>query len=97
MYEEHDVVALTTHIAAARIYAKGRGKLPRAVSGSPNGLSPGHIGAIVDIDPEHAGYTLEIVDAKGDTIGLAEVSPSEIRPATEADLLARRQAIPERA
>ncbi len=95
MYEEHDVVAITTHIAATRIYAKGRGKLPSAINGSPAGLSPGHIGAIVDIYPGHSGYTLEIVDAKGDTIGLAEVSPSEVRPATEADLLARRQATPE--
>ena len=95
MYEEHDVIATASYIAAARIYARGRGKLPTAVNGSSDALSPGYIGAIVDIYPGHAGYTIEIVDAEGETIGLAEVSPAEIRPATEADLRARRAAIPE--
>ena len=95
MHEEHDVIALTTHISAARVYGRASGRFPLALNGYGRGLPPGYTGTIIDIYPGNAGYTLEFVDAKGSTIGIAEVSPAEIRPATEADLRARRAAIPE--
>lgn len=95
MYEEHDVIALTTHVSAARVYGRASGRFPLARNGYCRGLPPGYIGTIIDIYPGHTGYTLEFVDAKGSTIGLAEVSPSEVRPATESDLRARRQATSE--
>lgn len=95
MYEEHDVIALTDHVSAERVWAEGGGRFPLARNGYGRGLPPGYTGTIINIYPEHAGYTLEFVDAEGWTIGIADVSPSEIRPATEADLRARRQAIPE--
>ena len=95
MYEEHDVIALTTHVSAARVYGRASGRFPLARNGHGRGLPPGYTGTIINIYPEHAGYTLEFVDAGGWTIGIADVSPSEIRPATEADLRARRQATPE--
>ena len=95
MYEEHDVIALTAHIPAERVWADGGGKFPIARNGYGRGLPPGYVGAIVSVYHEDAGFTLEFIDAEGYTIGLAEVSPEEIRPATEADLRARRMATPE--
>ena len=95
MYEEHDVIALTAHIPAERVWADGGGRFPITRNGYGRGLPQGYTGTIINIYPDHAGYTLEFVDAEGYTIGLAEVTPAEIRPATKADLRARRMTTPE--
>ncbi len=70
MLREHDQVVLTA-----------------SVSGDGNEvLQPGDAGTIIHIHPEGQALVVEFLSLDGETVAIATVLPSQIRPATGADL-----------
>jgi hypothetical protein len=50
------------------------------------GLVRGDIGAIVMVHEEGAGYEVEFVTLAGDTVAVVTLLPSQVRPATPAEI-----------
>jgi hypothetical protein len=82
MYREHDGVILLRDIDESRIAPRGPGKMS-SVDGHAV-ASKGTHGAIVNL-PNQNELMVELFDAEGKTIGLADVEAAEVRPATKAD------------
>jgi hypothetical protein len=76
-YYEHQGVHLTVDLPAHRVFASGMGKM--GVVGGKPGVPKGTFAFIVSL-PNQEQFLLEIMDGKGNTIGLADVEASEVRP-----------------
>ena len=70
MFEEHDQVMLTADVTG---------------DGGEE-LKPGYVGVIVHVHPGGEPLVAEFTTLDGDTIALATVLPSQVRPITGADV-----------
>ena len=70
MFEEHDQVVLTS----------------AAVGDDGQKLRPGDVGVVVHVHPGGEAFVAEFTALDGDTVSVATVLPSEVRPVTGADL-----------
>ena len=86
MYEEHTAIALTIDIPLERISDVPPGS-PLLDGDNPHeGLIAGDIGIIVHIYPGGDAFIVEFLEEDGYTAALADVSASQVRPATSEDL-----------
>ena len=61
----------------------------------PNdGLEAGDVGTVVHIHREGAGYEVEFITLTGQTVAVATVLPSQLRPISQRDLTHVRQLAP---
>ena len=85
MFKEHDMIALTEHIPLASLFDADADAL--SDSGNPHaGLVPGDIGTIVHIYPRGVAFIVEFLTSDGDMVAIADVTPSQARRATKADV-----------
>ena len=54
------------------------------------GLEPGDVGTVVHVYKGGKGYEVEFFSLTGDTIAVATVSASQVRPVADADVLHAR-------
>ena len=76
-FYEHQGVFLTVDLEGDRVFAHGTGRMG-SVNGQP-GAPSGTFAFIVDL-PTQDDFLLELLDADGNTIGLADVKADEVRP-----------------
>jgi len=55
------------------------------------GLQTGDVGTVVHIHPDAAAYEVEFVTLTGQTVAVATVLPSQLRPVSQRDLTHVRQ------
>ena len=49
-------------------------------------LMSGDVGTIVHIHPQGAAFVIEFLALSGDTVAIATVSPSQVRPVSNRDI-----------
>ena len=54
-------------------------------------LKAGDVGTIVHVHPEGAAFVVEFLALSGDTVAVATVSPSQVRPVDSRDMAHARQ------
>ncbi len=53
---------------------------------TPERLKRGDVGAIVHVHPQGAAFIVEFLALSGDTVAIATVSPSQVRPVSNRDI-----------
>ena len=54
-------------------------------------LKAGDVGTIVHVHPQGAAFVVEFLALSGDTVAVATVSPSQVRPVSNQDMNHARQ------
>ncbi|MDE2888304.1 MAG: DUF4926 domain-containing protein [Gemmatimonadota bacterium] len=89
MFKELDVIALTTEVPLNHIWDVPSSS-PLIEKRNPGeGLKVGDIGTIVYVQGNGEALEVEFLGPEGNTIGVATISPSQARLATEEDLTNR--------
>lgn len=86
MYEEHTASVLTVPIPIERISDVPPGSPLLDTDNPHEGLIAGDVGTIVHIYPGGEAFIVEFLEEDGYTAALADVSSSQVRPATSEDL-----------
>lgn len=89
MFKELDVIALTTEVPLNHIWDVPSNS-PLIEKRNPGeGLKVGDIGTIVYVQGNGEALEVEFLGQEGNTIGVATISPSQARLATEEELTKR--------
>ena len=86
MFSEHQVVALTCSISLGNLFSVPCDSLLHKGNDTWKGLLPGDVGTIIHIYPREEAFVVEFQEPDGYTVAIADVLPSQIRPATQEDL-----------
>ena len=87
MFKEYTTIALTEQIPLDCIYDVPEGSPLLAADNPGDGLRPGDVGLIIDIQPGGESFWVEFLESSGYTVALlSDVRPWQVRPATEEDL-----------
>ena len=70
MFKEHEQIVLTAEV----------------LGDEGEALKPGDVGTLIHIHPDEEAAVVEFLSLDGDTVALATVLPSQMRPVTGADL-----------
>ena len=95
MFKELDVIALTTEVPFNNIWDVPSSSPLIEKRNSAEGLKVGDIGTIVYVQGNGEALEVEFLGPEGNTIGVATISPSQARLATEEELTKR--SLPEEA
>lgn len=90
MFPEYASIALTEPVPLQRLYDVPPDSPLRAAANSGDGLRPGDIGIVIDINPDGTSFLAEFLEPGGYTVALADLGPSQARLATDADRLKYR-------
>ena len=85
-FKEHQSVVLLRDLAASEVCERGIGKMA-VRKGTPVVLKGTH-GFIVDL-PTRNDMLVELMDEAGETIGLADLHATDLRPSVPSDFLSR--------
>ena len=86
MYKEHTAIVLTVPIPLERICDVPPGSPLLDADSAHEGLIAGDVGIIVHIYPGGDAFIVEFLEEDGYTAAIADVSASQVRPATSEDL-----------
>ncbi len=86
MFNEHQVVALTCSISLENLFSVPCDSLLHKGDNPQKGLLPGDVGTIIHIYPREEAFVVEFQEPDGYTVAIADVLPSQMRPATQEDL-----------
>ena len=86
MFKELDVIALTTEVPLNHIWDVPSSSPLIEKRNPAEGLKVGDIGTIVYVQGNGEALEVEFLGPEGNTIGVATISPSQARLATEEDL-----------
>ena len=89
MFKELDVIALTTEVPLNHIWDVPSNSPLIEKRNPAEGLKVGDIGTIVYVQGNGEALEVEFLGPEGNTIGVATISPSQARMATEEDLTGR--------
>ncbi|MDE2799252.1 MAG: DUF4926 domain-containing protein [Gemmatimonadota bacterium] len=78
MFKEHEQIVLTADI----------------FGDEGEELKSGDVGTIIHIHPNGEAFVVEFMSLNGDTVAIATVLPSQVRPVTNADLTHARTVLP---
>ena len=85
MIAEHDVIALTAEISLESIFDVPP-KSP-LLSANGGGLMPGDVGTVVHVQGGGVAFVVEFMESNSwHTVALADVTASDVRPATKRDI-----------
>ena len=86
MIAELDKVALTTALPLESIFDVPP-KSPLLSANGGGGLMPGDVGTVVHVQGGGAAFVVEFMESNSwRTVALADVTASQLRPATERDI-----------
>ena len=86
MIAEHDVIALTAEISPDAVFGVPP-KSPLSSANGGGGLMPGDVGTVVHVQGGGAAFVVEFMESNSwHTVALADVTASDVRPATERDI-----------
>ena len=86
MIAEHDVIALTAEISPDAVFGVPP-KSPLLSENGGGGLMPGDVGTVVHVQGGGAAFVVEFMESNSwHTVALADVTASDVRPATERDI-----------
>ena len=86
MFKELDVIALTTEVPLNHIWDVPSSSPLIEKRNPAEGLKVGDIGTIVYVQGNGEALEVEFLGPEGNTLGVATISPSQARVATEEDL-----------
>jgi hypothetical protein len=86
MFSEHQVIALTCSIPLENLFAVPCDSLLHKANNPQKGLLPGDVGTIIHIYPREEAFVVDFQEPDGYTVAIADVLPSQMRPATQEDL-----------
>ncbi len=89
MFKELDVIALTAEVPPNHIWDVPSSSPLIEKRNPAEGLKVGDIGTIVYVQGNGEALEVEFLGPEGKTIGVATISPSQARLATEEDLTKR--------
>ena len=85
MFQEYASIALTEPVPLQRLYDVPPDSPLLAAANPGDGLRPGDIGIVIDINPDGTSFLAEFLEPGGYTVALADLRPAQARPATDAD------------
>ena len=85
MFQEYASIALTEPVPLQRLYDVPPDSPLLAAANPGDGLRPGDIGIIIDINPDGNSFLAEFLEPGGYTVALVDLRPAQARPATDAD------------
>lgn len=85
MFKEYTSIALTESVPLERLYDIPPDSPLLAEDNSGDGLRPGDVGIVVDINPDGDSFLAEFLEPSGYTVALVDLKVSQARPATEED------------
>ena len=86
MFSEHQVVTLTRTIPFEKLFSVPCNSLLHKVNDPQERLLPGDVGTIIHIYPREEAFVVDFQEPDGYTVAIADVLPSQMRPATQEDL-----------
>lgn len=89
MFKEPDVIALTTEVPLNNIWDVPSSSPLIEKRNSAEGQKVGDVGTIVYVQGNGEALEVEFLGPEGNTLGVATISPSQARLATEEDLTNR--------
>lgn len=90
MFPEYASIALTEPVPLQRLYDVPPDSPLLAAANPGDGLRPGDIGIVIDINPNGTSFLAEFLEPGGYTVALADLCPAQARLATDADRLMYR-------
>ena len=85
-FSEHQVIVLTCSIPIENLFAVPCDGFLHRTNDPQKGLLPGDVGTIIHIYPREEAFVVEFQEPDGYTVAIADVMPSQMRPATQEDL-----------
>lgn len=94
MFKEYTSITLTESVPLERLYDIPPDSPLLAEDNSGDGLRPGDVGIVVDINPDGDSFLAEFLEPSGYTVALVDLKASQARPATEEDFANDRFGVP---